>query len=95
MCFHLSLSLSLSLSQYSIGKIYFMQRKLPQAIAAHRRALALPPTETVPHAYVHNDLGNALSDMSGRQTEVMHHYQRGACAYIHPIYINLMVPDGA
>ena len=65
-------------AQYNLGKAYFASRKLTQCIAAHTAALSLPEGAGVPHAYVHNDLGNALSDASGRAAEVMHHYSRAA-----------------
>lgn len=63
---------------YNLGKIYFTQRKLELAIASHKKALSYPEIPTVPHAYVHNDLGNSLSDATGRLSEVLHHYQRAA-----------------
>ena len=46
-----------------------------EAIAVHRRALALQPD----FAYVHNDLGNALAEAGGsRSDEVLYHYERAA-----------------
>ena len=51
---------------YSIGKIHFNAKQLAQAVSSHKTALALAPE----FAYVHNDIGNALSDQSGRRTEV-------------------------
>ena len=63
---------------YSLGKAYFTTRQLELSIVTHQRALALPQTEAVPHAYVHNDLGNAISEISGRQDEVLHHYSMAA-----------------
>ena len=53
-------------------------RRLPEAIEQHLLALSLPEEPSVPRAYVHNDLGNALSDASGRQPEVRHHQSRAS-----------------
>ena len=59
---------------YSLGKLHFNRRQLNASIAAHHAALALAPD----FAYVHNDVGNALSDATGRQSEVLHHYSEAA-----------------
>ena len=58
--------------------MFFTQRRLSLAIDAHQTALRLPEASAVPRAYVHNDLGNALSDATGRQAEVLHHYRKAA-----------------
>ena len=55
---------------YSLGKLHFTHKQLDRSIEMHHHALALAPG----FAYVHNDIGNALSDQSGRQNEVLHHY---------------------
>ena len=65
-------------AHYSLGKAHFGARRLSECVAAHWRALALPEEAAVPHAYVHNDLGNALSELSGRSDEVLHHYSEAA-----------------
>ena len=65
-------------AHYAVGKVHFTMRRLPLAIEAHTRALALPETDQVPHAYIHNDLGNALSDASGRASDALEHYENAA-----------------
>lgn len=61
-------------SYYAMGKILYMSQQLGPAIAAHQAALAIDPT----FAYAHNDLGNALSDVTGRAEEVRYHYSEAA-----------------
>jgi tetratricopeptide (TPR) repeat protein len=61
-----------------VEQVFFTQRRLSLAIDAHQTALRLPEASAVPRAYVHNDLGNALSDATGRQAEVLHHYRKAA-----------------
>ena len=57
-------------SYYALGKSYFFMRSLERSVAAHRFALALPDHPLVPRAYVHNDIGNTINELSGRQAEV-------------------------
>ena len=67
-----------SAAYYNLGKVYFQLRRLPLAISAHHKALELPLEPNAPHAYIHNDLGNAYSDTSGRASETLHHYSEAA-----------------
>ena len=59
---------------YSLGKQYFNLQRIGESIAAHRAALRVQPD----FAYVHNDIGNALSEATGRASEVYHHYSAAA-----------------
>ena len=58
-------------AHYALGKAYFITKRLELAIAAGVKALGLPDEPGLPRAYIHNDLGNAYSDSSGRQAEVV------------------------
>ena len=80
---HVALQPDSAQGYYAMGKVYFTTRQLGRAISAHTRALSLPPMDAAPHAYIHNDLGNALSDASGRSDEVLHHYTRAATLMPH------------
>ena len=57
-----------------MAKIQYTNRQLAGAIDSHHHALRLRPD----FAFVHNDLGNALADISGRDDEVLHHYTEAA-----------------
>ena len=59
---------------YGLAKIQYTNRQLAGAIDSHHHALRLRPD----FAFVHNDLGNALADQSGRDDEVLHHYTEAA-----------------
>ena len=47
---------------FQLAKVFFNMRRLDEAMSHHLLALRLPEEENTPRAYVHNDLGNALSD---------------------------------
>ena len=57
-----------------LAEIQYTNRQLAGAIDSHHHALRLRPD----FAFVHNDLGNALADISGRDDEVLHHYTEAA-----------------
>ena len=59
---------------YSLGKLHFTHKQLDRSVQMHQHALALAPG----FAYVHNDIGNALSDLTGRSSEVLHHYSEAS-----------------
>ena len=55
-----------ALAHCNAGKHYFNVQRVAQSVKSHHVALRLAPG----FAYVHNDLGNALSDATGRSDEV-------------------------
>ena len=56
------------------ARVHFESGRVKAARQSTSKALRLRPD----FAFVHNDLGNALADISGRDDEVLHHYTEAA-----------------